>query len=72
MKLKFSIHYNTSWGETLHVVIEYRSADGTAKKQYDLTMLLDDGQLWTLGNGRIGKQAASRQRDMLCIRSARR
>lgn len=47
MKLKFCIHYNTSWGETLHVVIEYRSADGTAK-QYDLTMLTDDGQLWTL------------------------
>lgn len=47
MKLKFSIHYNTSWGETLHVMIEYRSADGTAK-QYDLTMLTDDGQLWTL------------------------
>ena len=47
MKLRFSIHYNTAWGESLHVNMEYRSQDGTVK-QYDLQMLTDDGQLWTL------------------------
>ena len=47
MKLKFTIHYNTAWGESLHVNMEYRSQDGVSKR-YDLQMLTDDGQLWTL------------------------
>lgn len=47
MKLKLSIRYNTAWGENLHVKMTYLSKDGT-RKAYDLPMLTDDGQLWTL------------------------
>lgn len=47
MKLRFSIRYNTKWGECLHVAIEYISKDKTVKS-YDLSMNTDDGQLWTL------------------------
>ena len=47
MKLKFTIHYGTQWGESLHVVVSYLSSDGT-KKTANLLMLTDDGTLWTL------------------------
>ncbi len=47
MKLRFSIQYGTQWGENLHVVIKYVSADGT-KKQYNLLMTTDDGTHWSL------------------------
>lgn len=47
MKLRFSIRYNTIWGERLHVVIVYISKDGSVKR-YNLPMNTDDGQLWTL------------------------
>ena len=47
MKLKFTIHYNTAWGESLYVNIEYRSQDGTVR-QYIHLMQTDDGNLWTL------------------------
>ena len=47
MKLKFSIHYGTVWGESIHINMEYRSHDGTVRK-HDYTMLTDDGSLWTL------------------------
>ena len=47
MKLKFTIHYRTAWGESLHVVIRFHSQDGAVRRQ-DLTMLTDDGDLWTL------------------------
>ena len=47
MKLKFSIPYHTAWGESLHVVVAYRSEDGTVR-HHNLTMLTDDGQLWTV------------------------
>ena len=47
MKLKFSIHYNTAWGESIHIRMEYRSQDGTVKN-HDYTMLTEDGNLWTL------------------------
>ena len=47
MKLSFSIQYGTQWGENLHVVIRYMSADGT-RKQYNLLMTTDDGTQWTL------------------------
>lgn len=47
MILKFSIQYNTAWGESLHVNIEYVSRDGTVKR-HCLPMVTDDGQLWTL------------------------
>ena len=47
MKLKFTIHYNTAWGERLHVVIGYHSQDGSSRRQ-DLPMQTEDGQLWVL------------------------
>ena len=47
MKLKFTINYNTAWGESMHVVISYHSQDGTQRQQ-NLVMLTEDGQLWTL------------------------
>lgn len=47
MKLKFSITYNTSWGESLHVELEYRGSAGSVKRQ-NLPMVTDDGQLWSL------------------------
>lgn len=47
MKLKFSIIYNTAWGEILHVDIEYVSHDGNVKR-LDLPMCTDDGRMWTL------------------------
>jgi len=47
MKLKFTIQYNTAWGESLHVVIGYHSQDGSTRQQ-NLPMQTDDGQLWLL------------------------
>lgn len=47
MKLKFSVIYNTAWGESLHVDIEYLSRDGSVRRS-DLQMVTDDGRLWTL------------------------
>ena len=47
MKLKFSIEYGTAWGESLHVMMEYRSLDGTVR-QHDLLMQTEDGEQWTL------------------------
>ena len=43
MKLKFTIHYNTAWGESLHVVIAYHSQDGTVRHQ-NLMMQTEDGE----------------------------
>ena len=47
MKLKFTIHYGTQWGESLHVVVSYLSSDGT-RKTTNLLMQTDDGTFWTL------------------------
>ena len=47
MKLKFTIQYNTAWGESVHVVIGYHSQDGSSRQQ-NLTMQTEDGQQWTL------------------------
>ena len=47
MKLKFSIHYRTAWGESLHVSIDFCSQDGTVKHQ-NLPMLTEDGETWTM------------------------
>ena len=47
MKLKFTIHYHTAWGESLHVAIDYHSQDGTFRHQ-NLLMQTGDGELWTL------------------------
>ena len=47
MKLKFSIHYHTAWGESLYVGIDFHRQDGTVRHQ-NLLMQTDDGELWTL------------------------
>ncbi len=47
MKLKFTIHYHTAWGESLHVSIDFHSLDGTVRHQ-NLLMQTEDGELWTL------------------------
>ena len=47
MKLKFNIQYGTQWGESIHVVIVYRSLDGTERTS-NLLMLTEDGQWWTV------------------------
>lgn len=47
MKLKFTIHYHTAWGESLHVCIDFHSQDGSVRHQ-KLLMQTDDGELWTL------------------------
>ena len=47
MKLKFSIHYHTAWGESLHVSIDFHRQDGTVRHQ-NLLMQTDDGERWTL------------------------
>lgn len=47
MKLKFVIPYSTQWGESLHVVVNYLSQDGSRRTQ-NLLMQTQDGLLWTL------------------------
>ena len=47
MKLKFTIHYGTQWGENLAVVITYRSQDHTEKTR-KLLMTTTDGYQWEL------------------------
>lgn len=53
MKLKFSIQYATQWGESLHVIVVYRSTDRLGQslapeRTTNLLMLTDDGQSWTV------------------------
>ena len=47
MKLKFSIHYSTEWGQSLHVDIYYYS-EGARPQHYLLPMNTEDGELWRL------------------------
>ena len=47
MKLKFTIHYGTQWGENLFVAVTYRSKDGTEKVRH-LPMTTEDGWHWEL------------------------
>ena len=46
MKLKFSIHYRTEWGQQVTVLISYHSHDGSVR-QDRLPLLTDDGDFWT-------------------------
>ena len=46
MKLRFSIHYRTEWGQQLVAVVSYYQQDGT-ERQERLPMLTDDGEYWT-------------------------
>ena len=46
MKLSFSIHYTTEWGQQLVVLLNYLSQNG-ATSQVRLPMQTDDGDFWT-------------------------
>ena len=52
MKLKFTIHYGTQWGENLVVGITYRSQDHTEKFR-KLLMTTTDGYQWELETSAI-------------------
>ena len=52
MKLKFTIHYGTQWGENLVVGITYRSQDQTEKFR-KLLMTTTDGYQWELETSAI-------------------
>ena len=45
MKLRFTIHYRTEWGQQMTVLISYHSHDGSVR-QDRLPMLTDDGDCW--------------------------
>ena len=45
MKLKFSIHYQTEWGQQLLVCLKYYAVDGSVRS-YDVPMTTDDGDYW--------------------------
>ena len=62
MKLKFTIQYATQWGETVHVVLCYRSQDGN-QRQTNLLMQTHDGLEWSLETTLI----ESRQRPVKSI-----
>ena len=47
MKLKFSIHYITAWGQGLYVSIAYHT-EGTRPQRHVLPMTTEDGEIWTL------------------------
>lgn len=47
MILKFSIDYNTVWGEELHVVVTYIGRNGS-RRSFDIPMKTEDGVHWTL------------------------
>ena len=47
MKLTFSIHYLTEWGQSVHIDIAYHYTNGR-KRSYDLIMQTLDGEFWTL------------------------
>ena len=47
MKLKFNIHYNTEWGQQMHVVVNYLTSDRHEREQ-DFLMQTQDGAEWML------------------------
>ena len=63
MKLRFTIQYGTQWGESMHVVLSYRSQDGT-QRTTDLLMTTQDGLTWTLETAAI--ESRHRRMDSIC------
>lgn len=47
MKLNFTVNYRTAWGESVHVVLTYRSSDGGSSRQ-DIQMTTLDGEHWSV------------------------
>ncbi|MCR5679238.1 MAG: 4-alpha-glucanotransferase [Prevotella sp.] len=45
MKLKFSIHYRTEWGQQVVLALSYHHTDGTTRTSR-LPMTTQDGELW--------------------------
>ncbi|MBQ9187647.1 MAG: 4-alpha-glucanotransferase [Prevotella sp.] len=45
MKLRFTIHYRTEWGQQLVVLLSHRQQDG-AERKMRIPMLTQDGELW--------------------------
>lgn len=62
MKLRFTIHYGTQWGESLHVSLCYHSQDGT-ERSTNLPMHTEDGMLWTVETAAV----ESRQHPIVSI-----
>jgi len=52
MKLKFTIHYATEWGQSLHVVLSYIAADGSLRTS-NLAMNTSDGMVWSVETAAI-------------------
>ena len=46
MKLSFSIHYQTAWGQQMVIMLSYRHHDG-AERHTRVVMATDDGDYWT-------------------------
>ncbi|MCR4603245.1 MAG: 4-alpha-glucanotransferase [Prevotella sp.] len=46
MKLSFTIHYRTEWGQQLAVLLSYIQQDGSQRKAR-VPMLTEDGDFWT-------------------------
>lgn len=59
MKIRFSIHYSTEWGQSMHVVVAYHYFNGK-KRTYDIPMTTTDGNLWTVESSVV----ESRQRSI--------
>lgn len=47
MKLRFTIHYRTEWGQQLVACVKYSAADGT-EKRVQLPMTTQDGDHWSV------------------------
>ena len=45
MKLRFSIHYRTEWGQQLMAVLSYRYLDGSERSSR-VPLLTQDGECW--------------------------
>ncbi len=45
MKLRFSIHYHTEWGQSMHVLLTYQNQDGR-ERRVNVPLLTDDGSFW--------------------------
>ncbi|MBR6180817.1 MAG: 4-alpha-glucanotransferase [Prevotella sp.] len=62
MKLKFIIHYITTWGQGLYVSITFNSEGGRPQRHL-MPMVTEDGETWTLETAAV----ESRQRPVTSI-----
>lgn len=65
MKLKFSIQYNTAWGESMHIDLRLVGADGQERRS-DIAMTTSDGIWWTAD----AEAMPTRQKPIVAIRYA--